>query len=560
LTRARLTRRARVAYALAFVLPLLTAVFVACSVSNVPIYDEWLWAPLVVAAHTGHLQPSALWIQQNSHRSVVPTALALGLAALTGWDTRAEALISVLLIATSQACVLCLFVRERGAERAAVPFLAASLLLYSLAQVENLLWGFQLSWFLVNALVFAMLVALGWQAPRPADAVRFAAALCCAVAATFSMLFGFAAWPAGFVLLGRGAGMRRSLPLVLWVLAAVACAVAYTHGYQRPPDEHGWFAEAASPWLDLPQFALAVLGAPLGLAGGRWLCELLGLGLCAAFAVLTARAARHARAGDAWSGLFVFAVVVAVLTAAGRTAYGVDAAVISRYTTPATLGWIALAGRASALGRIPRPVVVAAAALFAVTNLAGVFVSWQIAGEQRDLAARIRHVDAASDAELRRAFTNNYRLDQPGFIRAQTRELEALRLGPFRSPAVDAGPLAPAALGSTLPRAVVVATAQPQILAVAIEEPPYRWGELLHVRVVTTTNTGAVEVTPFANLPVRLPFRLHQTSLGEFSGLLRIPFGPPGWRSPRLPFVVTVTAIGAEGRTATRRLTFELAS
>lgn len=553
-----LTRRARIVYALAFVLPLLTAIFVACSVANVPIYDEWLWAPLVVAAHAGHLGPAQLWAQQNSHRSVVPTALALGLAALDGWDTRVEALISVLLVVVSQLCVLRLFCRERDAERAALPFLTASLLLYSLAQVENFLWGFQLSWFLVNALVLAMLVALSWKSPRPADPARFLAGLCCAVAATFSMLFGFAAWPAGMVLLVRGPALRRSALLVLWALAAVACAVAYAQGYHRPPDEHGWFAEAASPWLDLPQFALAVLGSPFGLAGGRWLCELLGLGLCVAFVVLAAHAARRGGVDDAWSGLFVFAVVVALLTAVGRTAYGVDAAVLSRYTTPATLGWIALAGRAS-LVRIPRFVVVIGAVLFAVTNLAGIFVSWQIAGEERDLAARIRHIDAASDVELRRAFTNNYRLDQPGFIRAETRELEALQLGPFHSPAADGGqPTPPTARATPLPRPVVVATAQPQILAVAIEAPPYRWGELLHVRVVTTTNTGAVEVTPFANLPVRLPFRLHETALGEFSGLLRIPFGPPDWQPPRLPFVVTVTAIGAEGRTATRRLSFEL--
>ena len=546
-------------YALAFVLPLLTAFFVACSVSNVPIYDEWLWAPLVIAAHTGHLQPAQVWAQQNSHRSVVPTALALGLAALSGWDTRVETLLSVLLVVLSQLCVLRLFVRERGAERAALPFLAASVLLYSLAQVENFLWGFQLSWFVVNVLVLAMLVALSGNAPRPSDPLRFAAALCCAAAATFSMLFGFAAWPAGAVLLVRGPAIRRSAALVLWTLAAVACAVAYAQGYHRPPDEHGWFAEAASPWLDLPQFALAVLGSPLGLAGGRWLCELLGLGLCVAFGMLTARATRRG-VYDAWSGLFVFAVIVAVLTAFGRTAYGVDAAVISRYTTPATLGWIALVGRASALVRIPRFVVIAAAALFAVTNVTGLFVSWQIAGEERDLSVRIQNIDVASDAELRRAFTNNYRLDQPGFIRAQTRELKALSLGPFRSPAAGEGrPAAPATYVAALPRPVVVATAQPQILAVAFEAPPYRWGELLHVRVVTTTNTGAVEVTPFADLPVRLPFRLHETSLGQFSGLLRIPFGPPGWRPPRLPFVVTVTAIGAEGRTVTRRLSFELA-
>jgi hypothetical protein len=248
-----------------------------------------------------------------------------------------------------------------------------------------------------------------------------------------------------------------------------------------------------------------------------------------------------------------------VLTALGRVAYGVDAAVISRYTTPATLAWVALVARASAIARIPRAIIVAGAVLFVVTNLVGVVVSWQIAGEERDLAARVRNIDAMSDAELRRAFTANYRIDQPGFIRAQVRALAQRGLGPFReAPPAASITSSEGTWKPQLPQPVVVSPVQPEILAVAFDRPFYHWGDLVQLRVVTTTNTAAVEVTPFANLPVRLPFRLHQTALGEFSGVLRIPFGPPGWTPPRLPFVVEVRALGGEGRTAERRLTLEL--
>ncbi len=528
------------------------AVFVVCSTANVPIYDEWLWSPLILAGHAGTLTWSDIWAQQNAHRSVVPTLIALALASVTGWDTRIEALVSVVLATLTQLLVWRLFTRDRGVERAAGPFLAASLLLFSLAQVENWLWGFQLSWFAVNALVAAVVVALDHLPRASISPARVGIAIACATAASFTMLFGFAAWPAGIVML-RSARPRIALT-VIWAAAASLCAVLYVHGYARPPDDHGWFLEAAAPLIDLPQFALAVLGSPLGLFGGRSLSEIFGVLACVTFAVGVVRARRHGIDVSHWAALFAFSLGVAVLIAIGRTAYGVDAAVISRYTTPATLAWIAVLGVCVDGWRITRPAAIVGGLALAIVNVVGLVVSWQIGGEERALSADVRHVDTVGDAELRRAFTNNWRVDQPGFIRAQVHELQRERLGPFHASADGASPAQPSQPAPTTVRPIVVATAQPTILAVAFDRATYTWGDLVHVAVVTTTNTGAVEITPFANLPVRLPFRLHETALGTFAGLLRIPFGPPGTALPPQRLVVNVRALGADGTFATRTI------
>jgi hypothetical protein len=554
------SRRAAACYALACALPVAMAVFVGFSTTNVPIYDEWLWSPLILAGHAGLLQWNDLWAQQNSHRSVVPTLVVLALAALTGWDTRVEALVSVALAALTQLFVWRLFVRDRGVEGAAAPFLAAGLLLFSLAQVENWLWGFQLSWLMVNALVAAVVVALDHRAHAGLSVARVAIALACAAAASFTMLFGFAAWLAGFIMLRTA--RPRVLVAIGWGACACLCAVIYFHDYLRPPDEHGWFAQAAAPLIDLPQFVLAVLGAPLGLFGGRILSELFGMAACVAFAVGIVRARSRGIDVSHWSALFAFSVGVALLIAIGRTAYGVDAAVLSRYTTPASFAWIAVLAIAVAGGRMTRPAAVVGGVALALTNVVGLIVSWQIGGEERALRADLSHVDTVADAELRRAFTNNWRVDQPGFIRTQVHQLQRERLGPFRASG-DIAPL-PAPLPS-LPAAttavpIVVATAQPTILAVGFDRAGYAWGDLVRVAVVTTTNTGAVELTPFANLPVRLPFRLHETALGTFEGLLRIPFGPPGITLPPQRLVVNVRAMCANGAFATRTVVLPIAA
>jgi hypothetical protein len=334
---------------------------------------------------------------------------------------------------------------------------------------------------------------------------------------------------------------------------------AFFHGYQRPGDEHGWFLEDAAPWLDVPQFTLAVLGSPFGLYGGHIVAEALGALLCVAFVVAVLRARRAGTETAPWLALFAYAAGVAALTALGRTAYGLDVAVLSRYTTPATLAWIGLAVVAFPMLRERRALAALLSASFLAANVAGVVISWQFDGEERELAARIRHIDTASDAELWRGFTNDFSIDQPGFVRAQARALAQRHLGPFN--ALSAGSdAAPPATGTfeALPEPFAVPEVQPRILAVAFDKPAYRWGDLMHVRVVTTANVGAVEATLVAAVPLSPPLRLYESTYGKFSGLVRVPFPPPLVRMPALPIAVVVRAIGGEGTFATRRIALEL--
>ncbi len=544
---------------IAVALPVALAIFVLCSASNVPIYDEWLWSPLVIAAHDGTLVPAQLWAQQNSHRSVVPTLIGLGLAALTGWDTRAEALLSVALAVVCQLSSYALIVRQYGRERALGPFVLASVLLYSLAQSENFLWGFQFSWWLVDALVLGLVVALAGLPGGARGGVRFTAALLCALAASFSMIFGFAAWVAGGLMLYAVPGRRAVVLRAVWLLAALGCAAAFFHGYQRPLDEHGWFLEDAAPWLDVPQFTLAVLGSPFGLYGGHIVAEALGALLCVAFVAAVSRAREAGEATAPWIALFGFALAVAVLTALGRTAYGLEGAVLSRYATPATLAWIALGVLAFPLLRERRALTALLTASFVAANVAGVVISWQFAGEERELAARIRHIDTASDAELWRGFTNNYSVDQPAFVREQARELALRHLGPFNALSAGRDELPPEP-GSfaPLPEPFAVPEEQPRILAVAFDRPAYHWGDLIHVRVVTTANVGAVEATLIAGIPLAPPLRLHESIYGKFSGLVRIPFPPPLIRLPATSLAVEIRALGGDGTFATQRRAFDL--
>lgn len=419
--------------AIAVALPLLLAAFVATQYVDVPMYDEWIWSPLVLALHSGTLQFSDLWAPQGAHRSLVPTALALGLARFDGWSVRDEALVSVALAALTQALLWYVLRRRSSSVRAAaLPFCVASLLLYSLVQSENWLWGFQLSWLLVNLATVAVVALLDAPAAGP---LRFAGAVAAALVASFSLVFGLGAWIAGAVMFAARGEWRRA---AIWLgCAAVACAV-FAYGYALPHDEHGWASAATSPLLDGAQFVLTYLGAPLGVAGGRWTSELLGAVLVVAGATLLVEAGRAGRDVAAWTALVAFALVAATMEAVGRAGNGVDGALAFRYTTPASLAWIALVGltaqRAATAAplRWGRAAWVVGGLLLASANAAGAFEATQLIGMQHAAADAFRNLGAHDDEELAQ-----YEND-PAWLRAQASRLQLAGLGPWRDPRFSA--------------------------------------------------------------------------------------------------------------------------
>jgi len=388
--------------------------FVASLVINVPMFDEWTWAPLVLALHDGTLHVRDLWAQQQAHRSFVPSLLMLALAQRDGWNVRVEALANVVLALATQGLMFVLSSRIDGARRAAW-FGLSSLLLFSLLQAENWLWGFQMSWFLVNLFVAAVIVLLQTRKP-----LGFAGAVLAAIAASSSLIFGFGAWVAGIVMLVR----CRAL-LAVWCTIGVCFAAFFAVGYHLPQFENGW-ASAASA-LGVVQFVLVYLGDPLGAWAGRIVAEVAGAALIAGFAYCARIAVARRVSAQAWYAFAAFALTAACFEAIGRAGNGVDAALALRYVTPATLGWIALAGLSAQVldSSRWRSEVVSIGALVIAGSIAGYFYSYSLTGLQLDAFVAMQHLGRVDDEEL-----SEYTADPN--TRALAAQLRAAHLGPYR--------------------------------------------------------------------------------------------------------------------------------
>ena len=158
-------------WAAALIPPILVAVAVARTAVNVPYWDQWQFAPLLLDAARGHLDLRELWAQHNEHRLIVPRLLMLALAFLTGWNVRWELVACVLLNLITLGLLARTLVR---AVRPSFPRLGpwlvvvASLLTFSPSQWENWTSGWQCQMFLhVLFVAWIALLLVDWHGTWP---------------------------------------------------------------------------------------------------------------------------------------------------------------------------------------------------------------------------------------------------------------------------------------------------------------------------------------------------------------------------------------------------------
>jgi hypothetical protein len=300
--------------------------------ADVPFWDEWEMVPRLDHMASGTLSLHDVWRQQNEHRPMFPVLTMLLLARMSGWNIDWEIAVNVLLGAGIFA-VFWAYLRTTWRSRGGAPFWLlplVSVLVFSPVQWENWTWGFQM---IVLMCVLAGLLACWLVASSAGRDRRVAAAIVCAVWATYSFGSGLLVWiaqPAGIWITG---GRRRAFRLAVWTVAAALTMATYFYGYQRPaqPSMLSSLASFASAKRTLHYF-LVYLGTPVTAHATGW-AAWAGLALVMAFSFLVIRL--RALRDDP---IFVFPALVglqmfAIATAAslGRSWMGVEQAMSSRY-------------------------------------------------------------------------------------------------------------------------------------------------------------------------------------------------------------------------------------
>lgn len=315
--------------------------------SPVPFWDMWN-GYLGFYASLASEPASLWWSQHNEHRIVVARALFwLDIAAFQG---RGVFLLVFNYAAVAAGCWLFLrSLRERWplAPGWAYAFVAAWLALW--IQSDNLTWGFQGQFMLAFVFPLCAFHLLHVAARRrEVSHVPFAAAVAVGLLSVGTLASGVLALPlmTAFALMAR-MGRRR---IVLLALLSTAAAAVYFADYVSPA-HHGSLARALRETpLDVFRFMLLYLGGPFAVLFGGGAAAIEGgiaagaamIACCVMIAIQLLR--NHPRDTSSLALLAFMAYVggTAIGTAGGRSIFGLEQALSSRYMTPSLMAWAAL--------------------------------------------------------------------------------------------------------------------------------------------------------------------------------------------------------------------------
>lgn len=315
---------------------------------DIPFWDQWNFVPLLGRAFDGHLHFSDLWQQHNEHRLFFPRLLMIGLARLSGYNILGELIANIVLATVILVLGSWQFFRARkvlglGGFPWVIPVF--SLLVYSLNQGENWLWGWQIQIFLNAAAVVGGFCLLGGAGKRFRWG-RFWGAMVAGVVAVFSFANGLVFWVVALAALARqefDTRKQKRLGAGTWAAAIVGLFALYFYRFRLDsPSGKPWFYFLAHP-LIYARYVFQYMGATIiNYETGALVFGLVGLLFFGGMSFLLWRRARGTfQALHLFFLLGLYALGCAMLTGIGRAGFGPVQAMSYRYVTFSSLLWMA---------------------------------------------------------------------------------------------------------------------------------------------------------------------------------------------------------------------------
>ncbi len=332
---------------IAYLLPVILLLwFVANFSVNVPFWDDWSLVNFFDKVASGSANFTDFFAQHNEHRMFFPKIIFLIIAFPSRWDIRLEMYFSIFLAIVSF-CAMYKIAASQNQDTTSFHLfnIAICILIFSLVQYENWLWGFQVAWFLINTCV--TLAVFFFVVPTkllPSQRLSLSA-ICCFIA-SFSSAHGLLSWIALIPTVAsvQGSARQRKARLLLWMVLFSLSLTIYLIGYVKPSNHPDLFFFLKEPLIAV-NYLLTLLGRSLG----KVIIRTVSIGLIIAvnfilFNIYFLKNYKSELAHDAapWLSLGWFATLFALMTTLGRAGFGVQQARASRYTTVSILLVISL--------------------------------------------------------------------------------------------------------------------------------------------------------------------------------------------------------------------------
>ncbi len=314
---------------------------------NVPIDDEWRLASFFDKIATGNVTFNDFWALHSNHRIVFPKIIIAVLAFVSRWNINYLLCLSIALAVITFVAIYKLSsmqVKNVGDDLWHLANILTCILLFSLVQHENWLWGFQLAWFLVNLCFVAAVYYLGRDTTLPSPYIKISIAAGFCFIASFSLAQGLLSWLAAIPAVEalEGNTTQKTKRLIVWILLFVATCGIYSIDY-HPSRKTSIISLLNKPLVVIDYF-LSLLGSPIVRLPG--ISALVGLLIFASFLFLAFHFGREfSKNHEAlpWLSIGLFAILSALVITVGRAQFGaIQAIESSRYTTNSILLLIAL--------------------------------------------------------------------------------------------------------------------------------------------------------------------------------------------------------------------------
>ncbi len=301
--------------------------------TNEPLGDEWLVLQTLHAALHGHLTLSLLWTQHLESRIFFPNVLFVASGFLDRYDVRSILLVSALIYVVAYFVLLKLYRVYADRPLTAVPTAVLGVIWFSVADMRNALWGFQVGWFIIIGCCVLVIYLLTVSTLNRGLALGLA--LAAAVIASYSDAQGFLLFPVGlFLILWYTPWNRRTyLESGITVLTGGVSAAIFLIGYNWvlpvalcPDATRCKTAYLVSHPSQVFAFALQLVGNVFPTASPQSVPhEVIGLVVVATAIFVLVQSIRE-RGGTSRppvpAALIVFAFLFDVLIVDGRFGYG----------------------------------------------------------------------------------------------------------------------------------------------------------------------------------------------------------------------------------------------
>ena len=307
---------------------------------NVPYWDEWSLVPFFETIANGSVNFEDFFTQHNEHRILFPRIIFAALSFASNLNLYLHIFFSLFIVVITFLSIHKLTVIDRiKGEKKFLYILfnvLSCFLLFSLIQYENWLWGFQVAWFLINACVVISVLIIVAARNLSANIRLLLSGLCCIVA-SFSSAHGLLSWLALIpsVLSLEGNTNRRIARLGVWITLFMVCFVIYTYGYQKPGHHPDTLFFLKNPLIS-GRYLLTIIGYPLGKT--LFLSQAIGFLILLSFLFFNLYCLKNYKSkltlhAIPWLSIGWFAALFAAMTTVGRSGFGVEQAMASRYTS-----------------------------------------------------------------------------------------------------------------------------------------------------------------------------------------------------------------------------------